>query len=120
MSDQKMAKTLVMALLCSAVWCGVQIPAHAQEPAAPVIGQTRERGKCTDTHSKEWCKAHGYGNNRPVGETLPLTTKQRKCIYAFAGDEALALAKGLITLSPSGAALGTAIAIAKCWWCFQL
>lgn len=26
----------------------------------------RERGRCTDSYSKEWCDSHGFQNNRPV------------------------------------------------------
>lgn len=122
MSNKKVAKTLVVAVLCSAVWCGAQIPVHAQETSAPVIGQTRERGKCTDTHSKDWCKAHGYGNNRPVGASLPLTPQQQRCVIKHYGSAAKALATGLFSMTPQGAlvALGVAgwhvVSSISCVW----
>ena len=31
----------------------------------------RERGRCTDSYSKEWCDSHGFQNNRPVPQRSP-------------------------------------------------
>lgn len=36
----------------------------------------RERGRCTDSYSKEWCDSHGFQNNRPVPHKVPLNKKR--------------------------------------------
>lgn len=42
----------------------------------------RDRGHCTDVYSWDWCKAHGYASNRPVGQGyIALTAKERECYY---------------------------------------
>lgn len=50
----------------------------------------RDRGKCTDAHTWEWCKENGYGNNRPVGGKVELSPELSRCYWTF-------IRKGLYT-----------------------
>lgn len=43
----------------------------------------RERGRCTDSYSKEWCDAHGFQNNRPVPHKVQLTEKEAECYWGL-------------------------------------
>lgn len=48
------------------------------QPEATVL---HERGRCTDSYSKEWCDSHGFKNNRPVPHKVQLTKKEADCYY---------------------------------------
>lgn len=43
----------------------------------------RERGRCTDSYSKEWCDSHGFQNNRPVPHKVQLTEKEAECYWGL-------------------------------------
>ena len=79
----------------------------------------RERGRCTDSYSKEWCDAHGFQNNRPVPHAVPLNSKERKCLTDFylsvTGDILLAG----VTLNPAGIYIGTPIAAFQLFNCLS-
>lgn len=70
-----------------------------------------DRGRCTDAHSKEWCDAHGYENNRPVGGKIILTGKAAECYW-------FCIRKGIMTgltslVSPAGAVLYASEAVVE-------
>lgn len=50
------------------------------QPGAIVL---RERGRCTDSYSKEWCDSHGFQNNRPVPHKVQLTKKEAECYWGL-------------------------------------
>lgn len=60
----------------------------------------RERGRCTDSYSKEWCDSHGFQNNRPVPHKVPLNKKEEDCLRKFFISETGQLLKAGI--GPSG------------------
>lgn len=55
----------------------------------------RTRGFCTDNFSWEWCKAHGYANNRPVMGKVKLVQREVNCMLEF---DAKLTALGIKTL----------------------
>lgn len=79
----------------------------------------RERGRYTDSYSKEWCDSHGFQNNRPVPHAVPLNSKERKCLTDFylsvTGDILLAG----VTLNPAGIYIGTPIAAFQLFNCLS-
>lgn len=78
----------------------------------------RERGRCTDVYSKAWCDAHGYKNNRPVGK-VALNKKELDCLVTFYGSIGFALAKGIVSKTPTGAIVASASAAYSLWKCLK-
>lgn len=85
-----------------------------EEDGTPNATVLRERGRCTDSYSKEWCDAHGFQNNRPVPHKVKLTKKEADCYWSLvqAGVEG---AIGAVTRGPGGA-LHAATAVAWALW----
>lgn len=74
----------------------------------------RERGRCTDSYSKEWCDSHGFQNNRPVPHKVKLTKKEADCYWGLV-QAGVGGAIGTVTQGPGGA-LQAAAAVAWALW----
>lgn len=87
--------------------------AEDEQPGTTVL---RERGRCTDSYSKEWCDSHGFQNNRPVPHKVNLTKRESDCYWGMlkAGSKTFINA---VTQGPAGvlkAAPSVAYALWKC------
>lgn len=78
-----------------------------------------ERGRCTDVYPKDWCNAHGYKNNRPVGASVTLNSREKKCLEDFYLDSARNILISGVTMNPAGIYIGTPYAAIKLWRCLR-
>ena len=85
-----------------------------EEESTPTATVLRERGRCTDSYSKEWCDAHGFQNNRPVPHKVKLTKKEADCYWSLV-QAGVGGAIGTVTQGPGGA-LQAAAAVAWALW----
>ena len=79
--------------------------------------QPRNRGNCTDFYTREWCNAHGYQNNRPVGGTVALNAKEKKCYLNVLHDVAWYSYTVTVKIGPAGLYVGPAAAVFKFFYC---
>lgn len=78
-----------------------------------------ERGRCTDSYSKEWCDSHGFANNRPVPHSVQLNAKEKKCLTSFYISAAGQILIAGVTLNPAGIYIGTPVAAFQLWNCLR-
>ena len=79
----------------------------------------RNRGNCTDVYTREWCNAHGYQNNRPVGGTVALNSKEIKCFIKAVAAGIDVARRSTVYLGPNSVYLAppaTAFAYFYCMW----
>ncbi|MGO3751589.1 MAG: hypothetical protein ACTJGH_02345 [Peptoniphilaceae bacterium] len=85
---------------------------HELENRKPIYDvRARTRGKCTDTHSWEWCKNNGYENNRPVPGKVILTGKAAECYWFCIRKGLMASLTSLV--SPAGGDLYAVDSVAE-------
>ncbi|MCI5723429.1 MAG: hypothetical protein MR283_05415 [Erysipelotrichaceae bacterium] len=77
----------------------------------------RDRGRCTDRFSWEWCVAHGYSNNRPVGSSVRLTKRELDCVIKTYGSLAEGVIAGALTPAGIGIYYAAAQAAYRFWTC---
>ena len=77
----------------------------------------RDRGHCTDQYSWDWCVAHGYSNNRPVGGPVRLTKKELDCVIQTYGSLAEGVIAGAITPGGIGIYYAAAKTAYRFWKC---
>lgn len=75
-----------------------------------------ERGRCTDSYSKEWCDSHGFKNNRPVPHAVKLTKQELACYYGLIRNGVSAVT-ALVKKSPLGVAVAVADVAFTLWTC---
>ena len=90
---------------CGSVGNNIYLGGNQTATEGTEIG-VRERGRCTDSYSKEWCNAHGFTNNRPVPHVVKLTPKEQKC-YNELLISSIGIA-GSVWTGPGGTLIATA------------
>ncbi|MBP3893945.1 MAG: hypothetical protein J6D34_07900 [Atopobiaceae bacterium] len=89
-----------------------------EETSVGGIIKPKTKGNCTDLYPREWCNAHGYGNNRPVGARVNLNSKEKSCLIKWYGGIAKAISLGIVQ-NYGGAVVGAASTCVKLWYCLS-
>lgn len=79
----------------------------------------RDRGHCTDQYSWDWCVAHGYSSNRPVGGSVRLTKRELDCVIKTYGSLAEGVVLGVLTPGGIGIYYSAAKAAFNFWMCLN-